>query len=78
MNRNSPRQWGASVPTGLGHGRSPVRTLVGAELPETRIFIDQIYHELTAAGRRIQTDRLVQSRDNLPWLVFTHDDDASR
>ena len=71
MSRDASPHWGARELGKHEGGRSPLRTLVGAELPETRIFIDRLYHEFTASGRRIQTDRLVQSRGNMPWFVLT-------
>lgn len=77
MTHDTPTHWDTREFDRPEHRRSTVRTLVGAELPETRIFIDQLYHELTASGRRIQTDRLVQNKDNSPWFRLTHGEDIT-
>lgn len=74
MNRET-RHWGAREDADED-GRSSLRISITAELPETRIFIDRIYHEFTAAGRRLHTDRIVQKRGSLPWLPVSSDDDA--
>ncbi len=71
MNRET-RHWGDADED----GRSFLRISITAELPETRIFIDRIYHEFTAAGRRLHADRIVQKRGSLPWLPVSSDDDA--
>ena len=61
------QHWGAHV-----FGSDVVSVLprmsIKTELPETRIFIDKIYQEFTASGRRLQTERLVQSKGRLTWL----------
>lgn len=75
MNRETPH-WGARELDANEDDRSSLRISITAELPETRIFIDRIYHEFTAAGRRLHTDRIVQKRDSLPWLPVSSDDDA--
>ena len=71
MSRDTPSQWGTPGPDGPGRRRSPVRTLIGSELPESRIFVDRLYRELTASGRRIQTGRLMRNRDNRPWFLLS-------
>lgn len=70
------QHWGAHI-FGTEVGSAPPRMSIKAELPETRIFIDKIYQEFTASGRRIQTERLVQSKDRLPWLPATQEADDS-
>ena len=67
MNRET-QHWVAPETDKRESSRSSVTTLITAELPETRIFIDRLYHEFTASGRRIQTDRMVQSRGDSPWF----------
>ena len=56
--------------------RPSLQTLIDAELPETRIFVDRIYQELTASGRRIQTARLIRSKGTSPWFLVADDEDA--
>ena len=67
MNRET-QHWGALETDKFESSRSLLTTLMSAELPETRIFIDRLYHEFTASGRRTQTDRIVRSRDDSPWF----------
>lgn len=76
MNRDIPSQWGTPGPDGPGRRRSPVRTLIGSALPESRIFVGRLYRELTASGRRIQTGRLMRSRDNQPWFLLSRGKDV--
>lgn len=40
--------------------RSLLRTFIAAELPETRIFINRLYREFTASGRRSHVARIIQ------------------
>lgn len=56
---------------------SPPRISISKELPDTRIFVDKLFHEYIASGRRLQTERLVQSKDRLPWLPATQEADDS-
>ena len=74
MNRET-RHWGARE-SNANEERSSLRRSITAELPETRIFIDRLYHEFTAAGRRLHTDLIAQKRGSLPWLPVSSDDDA--
>ena len=75
MNRETPH-WGARKLDVSKDDLSPLRISITAELPETRIFIDRLYHEFTAAGRRLHTDRIAQKRGSLPWLPVSGDGDA--
>lgn len=76
MNRET-RHWGARESNANEDARSSLRRSITAELPETRIFIDRLYHDFTAAGRRLHTDRIAQKRGSLPWLPVSGDDEAA-
>ena len=52
-----------------------LRISIATELPETRIFIDRLYHEFTASGRRFHTEQIIQKRGSLPWLLGPNSDD---
>ena len=68
--------WGSRELGKRQRDHSPLRSLITTELSETRIFVDQLYREFTASGRRIQTGRLVQSRgDSSPWFSLARDGD---
>ena len=54
---------------------SSLRTLIDAELPETRIFVDRIYQEFTASGRRIQTAQFIRNKGASPWFLVADDGD---
>ncbi len=75
MNRETPH-WGARTQGASEDSGPPLRVLIATELPETRIFVDRLYHEFTASGRRLHTDQLVQDRGNLPWLLVGSDEDV--
>lgn len=75
MNRET-RHWGARESNANEDACSSLRRSITAELPETRIFIDRLYHDFTAAGRRLHTERIVQRRGGVPWLSVSSDDDA--
>ena len=49
--------------------RSPLRTFIAAELPETRIFVDRLYREFTASGRRLHIEEIVRKCGGLSWLL---------
>lgn len=57
-------------------GRSSLRSLINAQLPETRIFVDRLYREFTASSRRMYTNRLVRSKGDLPWFMANRDENA--
>ena len=75
MNRETPH-WGARGLDANENDRSLLRISITAELPETRIFIDRLYHEFTASGRRLHTEQIMQKRGSLPWLPVSSHDDA--
>ena len=60
-----------------GRPAMSLRILISKELPDTRIFVDKLFHEYIASGRRLQTERLVQNKDRLPWLPATQEADDS-
>ena len=72
MNHENPR-WGMRELDRTTQGRSSLRSLINAQLPDTRIFVDRLYREFTASVRRMHTNRLVRNKGNLPWFRADHD-----
>ena len=71
------QHWGSHVLGNAVVGSSPPRISLEKELPDTRIFVDKLFHEYVASGRRLETERIVRSKDKLPWLPAAQDmDDA--
>lgn len=68
--------WGSLELGPFEADHSSVRSSISTELPETRIFLDQFYRELMDTGHRIEIDRLVESRDDLPWFLVQYESDA--
>ncbi len=75
MSRKTPH-WGTREHGGSEDDHLPLQTFIAAELPETRIFIDQLHREFTDSGRRIRIDRLIRSGGHSPWFSVTPDEDA--
>ena len=75
MKHETPH-WGARTLDADEADRSRLRISIAAELPETRIFIDRLYHEFTASGRRFHAEQIMQKRGNHPWFFISNDDDA--
>ena len=67
MNRETP-PWGVREPSANEDESVSLRILIADELPETRMFIDRLYREFTASGRRLHIDRIVRERSNRAWL----------
>ena len=47
--------------------RSSLRTFVEKQLPETRIFVDELYQGFSDSGGRSRIDRLIKDRGKSPW-----------
>lgn len=73
--KRETRHWGTRELGWIDENRSPLRVSIATELPETRIFIDKLYRNFTASGRRLHTDQLIQNRGDSPWLPVTGDED---
>lgn len=73
MNHEDPR-WGMRELDRRTEGRSSLRSLINAQLPDTRIFVDRLYREFTASSRRMHTSRLVRNKGNMPWFMANHDE----
>lgn len=73
MNRETPHWEARELDV---NDRLPLRISISAELPETRIFIDKLYREFTASGRRLHTEQIIQKRGRMSWLPVSRDDDA--
>ncbi len=69
MNRETP-PWDVREPSANENDRASLRALIADELPETRMFIDSLYREFTATGRRLHVDRIVRERGDRAWLSF--------
>ena len=69
------QHWGSHVLGNAVVGSPSPRISIEKELPDTRIFVDKLFHEYISSGRRLQTERLVRSKGKLPWLPATHDTD---
>ena len=72
MNHENPH-WGMRELGQRTEGRSSLRSLINAQLPDTRIFVDRLYREFAASGRRMHTNRLVRNKDDMPWFMVNHD-----
>ena len=75
MKHENPH-WGMRELDQPTQGRSSLRSLINAQLPDTRIFVDRLYREFTASGRRLHTNRLVRNKGDLPWFMANHDNNA--
>ena len=65
--------WGVAK-TGTQTGeRMSLRTLIEEQLPETRIFVDELYREFSNSGSRNIIDRMVQDRNRNPWPLVDSD-----
>ena len=65
MNCETP-PWGAREPSANENDRASLWVLIADELPETRMFVDRLYREFTATGRRLHIDRIVNT------IVMSH------
>ncbi len=68
MNHGSSH-WGSVEIGELEEKGSPLRSVLKAELLDTRAFVERIYADFTRAGRRAATARLVESHGDLPWFI---------
>lgn len=69
----APQMWGVAK-TGTQTGeRMSLRTLIEEQLPETRIFVDELYREFSNSGSRNIIDRMVQDRNRNPWPLVDSD-----
>ena len=61
--------WGQHEISKFKDSDMPLRNFISTEMPETRLFIDQLYREFKNTDPRTDIDKLLQRRDNLPWII---------
>ncbi len=62
-----PQMWKATNVGREAGKRTSLRTLVERQLPETRIFVDELYQGFSDSGGRSRIDRLIKDRGKSPW-----------
>lgn len=66
---NKSQRWGSGTFNTYEQENLHLRTSITAELPETRVFIGQLYREFTDNGKRAEIASLVERRMDLPWPI---------
>lgn len=61
--------WGSLNIGTADETRSPLRSLITTQLSDTRAFVDRLFADYTASGRRAVAARLLESGGNLPWFI---------
>ena len=74
--REGSLHWGSYEVGSIDDSRSTVRSLIAAELTDTRTFINLLYSEFINSGRRIQAERLLERSDGLPWFRTSSDKES--
>ena len=67
---NESQRWGSGTLDRYEQEDLHVRTSITAELPETRVFIGQLYREFTGNGKRAEIASLVERSIDLPWSTL--------
>lgn len=66
---NEKSHWGQHELSKFKDSDLPLRNFISTELPETRLFIDQLYREFRNTGPHMDIDKLLRRRDDLPWVI---------
>lgn len=65
----SANRWASGSSTPKADRDLPVRILIAREAADTRIFVARLRREYRERGGRLELERLLRGRKDLPWYL---------